>query len=80
MMGEIVTNLGITFSVALVDPSWERGRNGEAAEAKGLNHHGCIPRGLPRVPSFRRTPESRNRTGCRIRSGMMQNTPVLAAG
>ncbi len=45
-----------------------------------LNHYGCIPRGLPRVPSFRRTPESRNRTGCRIKSGMTQNTPLLAAG
>ena len=37
MMGKIVTNLGITFSAALVDLSWERGRNREAAEAKRLN-------------------------------------------
>ncbi len=80
MMGKIVTNLGITFSAALVDLSWERGRNREAAEAKRLDHHGCIPPGLPRVPSSRRTPESRNRTGCRIKPGMTKNTPLLAAG
>ncbi len=54
-----------------------------------LNHYGFIPRSLPRVPSFQRTPESRNRTGCPrlttcrgrlIKSGMTQNTPLLAAG
>ena len=48
------------------------------SKSRRLNHYGCIPRRPPRVPSFRRTPESRNRAGCRIKSGMTQIGPLPA--
>jgi hypothetical protein len=58
----------------------KRGRKGEVCgllmemlyRGGGLNHYGCIPRGLPHVPSFRRTPES-----VRLGAGAIWEVKVL---